>query len=143
MMKSKLFFALFSASLSMLLSEVSVPAIFSDNAVLQARDKVPVWGWAAPEEVVKVSWGAVQAEGKAGADGKWRVDLNLKNADTTPQDLVIQGTNKIVAKNVVVGEVWFCSGQSNMKFTLAGTLEAKSEISNSANPLIRQFKVLT
>lgn len=131
----------FTASVSMLMAEVTVPSIFSDNAVLQAMKNNPVWGWAAPDEVVKVSWGTVQGEVKTGADGKWRVHLNLEEADTKPQDLVIQGTNKIVAKNVVVGEVWLCSGQSNMEWPLRGTIDSWTEIANSSNPMIREFYV--
>jgi sialate O-acetylesterase len=121
---------------------VSLPAIFSDHAVLQKSDKVPVWGTAAPSEPVTVAIGKQKGTATAGPDGKWKVFLDLSSEGAGPFDLVVRGTNKIVITDVVIGEVWLCSGQSNMAFPL-GTFKklAAEEIPNSANPLLRHFQV--
>jgi len=133
---------LFAGSITPARADVSLPAIFSDHAVLQKSDKVPVWGKAAPGEAVTVTIGNEKAAATAGADGKWKVMLDLSGQGAGPFDLTVQGANKIVVGDVVIGEVWLCSGQSNMSFPLAGfKAVAAVEIPNSANPLLRQFLV--
>jgi sialate O-acetylesterase len=122
-------------------ADVSVPPIFADHAILQVGEKTPVWGWAEPNEAVKVSLGGAKAETKAGADGKWSTLLSLKQATSNPQDLVIEGKNKLTFTDVLVGEVWICSGQSNMEWILKNCTGAPDEIAQSANPLLRQFMV--
>jgi sialate O-acetylesterase len=122
-------------------ANVTLPAIFSDHAVLQAGGKTPLWGWADPEEEIKVTLGSVQVQTKAGPDRKWRVDLNLKEANSTPQELVVEGKNKITLVDILVGEVWLCSGQSNMEWRVNGCTGGAEEIAQSANPLLRHFAV--
>ena len=122
-----------------LYSEVRLPALFSDNMVLQRGMKVPVWGWADEGEEVSVSFQGQTAKAKA-RNGKWMVKLSrLKTGD--PAALVVEGKNKIELKNVVVGEVWVCSGQSNMEWPLNRAYEPAAEISKSANPMLRLFMV--
>jgi sialate O-acetylesterase len=118
-------------------------SLFSDHAVLQKADKVPIWGQAKPGEAVTVTLkpGTAQASTVADAAGKWSVDLDLHDVGSGPFELAAQGKSRVVAEDVVVGEVWVCSGQSNMEFTLASAVNAKEEIPVSANPLLRQFKV--
>src|SRR5471032_3357650 len=92
-------------------ADVKLPAIFGDHMVLQQEAKLPVWGWADPGEKIIVTFGAAKAETTAGADGKWRADLPAVPAGTPPGTLVVAGKNTITLSDVLVGEVWLCSGQ--------------------------------
>ena len=122
-------------------AEVSLNALFSEHAVLQKTDHVPVWGKAAPGETVTVTLDKASAKATAGSDGKWKARLDLKATGQGPFELIVQGTNTLTIKDVLVGEVWVCGGQSNMDFPLSGFPIAKTEIPNSANTLLRQFRV--
>ncbi len=115
-------------------AEVKLPAIFSDHMVLQKSDKVPVWGKAAPGETVKVSVAGATAETKAGTDGKWKVTLDLSRAKAGPHTAVIEGKKRIEIQDVLVGEVWLCSGQSNMQM-------AAGKIPDAELPSVRLFQV--
>ena len=122
-------------------AEISLPAILADHAVLQQSEKARIWGKAASGEKVSVTIDGTSAETIAGADGKWKVELNLKSKGPGPFDLVVKGKNQIVLKDVLVGEVWLCCGQSNMQAPLYCTLSFKEEVAQSANPFLRQFCV--
>ncbi len=122
-------------------ADVSLPPIFSDHAVLQKTVHVPVWGRASPGEKVTVAVGVARAEGTAGADGRWRVSLDLSALPAGPFELLVKGNNEIKVPDVLVGEVWLCSGQSNMEFTLQDLKTDNGEIAGSANPMLRQFSV--
>lgn len=126
---------------SQLWADISLPALISDHAVSQKSAKTNVLGKADPGEKITVTLGSVRAETTAGPDGKWNVGLDLISCDAGPFGLLIEGKNKLAIKDVVVGEVWVCSGQSNMEFTLNKTGEAAAEIPKSSNPLLRQFLV--
>lgn len=128
-------------SVAWIQAEVKLPAIFSDHMVLQRSEEVPVWGKAAPGEEVKVSIAGKSASAKAGEDGKWRVVLDLSGAEAGPFEMSVEGTNKIGVKDVLVGEVWLASGQSNMQWILKNTEGAEEEIAGSTNPMLRQFLV--
>lgn len=104
-------------------ADVKLAGPFSDGAVLQRGMRVPVWGTASPGERVRVSFAGQKAEVLADAKGKWRVDLAPMDVDATGRVLVAEGIvsgTKAAAKDVLVGEVWFCSGQSNMELPLVG-----------------------
>lgn len=120
---------------------VSLPRLFSDHAVLQKSDSVPVWGKGTPGEAVTVTLDKATAQAVTGSDGKWKAVLNLGEVGTGPYDLVVQGTNTFTVRDVLVGEVWLCSGQSNMDFPLGSFPVAKTEVPVSANPNLRQFLV--
>ena len=122
-------------------ADVTVPSIFSEHAVLQKLGKVPIWGKADPAEKVTVTLDKVTASTQAGPDGKWRVNLDLSGIGQGPFSLVIAGKNTLTIPDVVVGDVWVCSGQSNMAFHLSDALAAKEEIAGSANPMLRNFDV--
>ncbi|HEY3417699.1 MAG TPA: acetyl esterase, partial [Armatimonadota bacterium] len=122
-------------------ADVALPAILSDHAVLQASKATRIWGTAAAGEVVRVTIADAHAETTAGATGTWAVSLNLEGKGPGPFTLVVEGKNKLVVQDVLLGEVWICCGQSNMEFMLYGALGAKEEIAQSANPLLRQFAV--
>lgn len=103
-------------------AEVRLPSVFSDHMVLLRESAVPVWGKADPGEKVTVEFGGRRAETVAGTDGKWRAELT----GLTPADrgeMVIRGTDEVRIKDVLVGEVWLASGQSNMDFRIARTKE--------------------
>src|SRR5262245_42872020 len=97
------------------LAEVRLPAIFSDHMVLQRGMEVPVWGWAAPGEEVTVAIAGQSKKATAQADGKWMVRLSKIDA-AGPMQLTVKGANTLTVEDVLAGEVWLCSGQSNMAF---------------------------
>jgi len=122
-------------------AEVKLPGIFGDHMVLQRGTSVPVWGTAAPDEAVTVTAGSVTASTKADKDGKWIVHLDKLSLSTTPIELEVNATNKIALHDVLVGDVWVCSGQSNMAFALGEASTAKEEIPAANHPDIRLFIV--
>ena len=126
-------------------AEVKPSALFSDHMVLQSGMSVPVWGTAAPAERVTVSFEGQQQAATTAADGKWMVRLkSLKSGG--PFQMTIAGTNSITISDVLVGEVWLGSGQSNMAFTVskakasyAGLIHEEQEIAAANYPKIRMF----
>jgi len=121
-------------------ADVKLPAIFGDNMVLQRDMKVPVWGWASPDEKVTVSIAGQKQSATAGKDGRWRVKLDALKAGES-LEMTVEGKTKITLKNILVGEVWAGSGQSNMEMSVGGCLEAAKEIAGAAYPEIRLFTV--
>ncbi len=126
---------------SPLFADVRLPAIFSDHMVLQRADHAPVWGAANPGENVTVSLHGRTASAQAGPDGRWRVDLDTSTLGDGPQQLVVEGTNRVVIDDVLIGEVWLASGQSNMELTLAVTTGAREEMSRPEDNRLREFAV--
>jgi len=122
-------------------ADVQLPAIISDHMVLKKGTDVPIWGKAAPGEEISVSLDGVSAKTKAGKDGKWRVLLDLSKSFPGPFEMTVAGKNKIAINDVLVGEVWLASGQSNMALVVKMTTGAESEIAGSSNPMLRQFFV--
>lgn len=100
-------------------SKVRLPALVADHMVLQQNAKIKVWGWARPGEqiFIKGSWSSASARAVADRDGNWSTFIRTLNAGG-PYSMTIVGENRINIKNILFGEVWFCSGQSNMEFTL-------------------------
>ena len=119
--------------------EVRLPGLFSDNVVLQQNASVPVWGWADDGESVTVLFRGKKATATA-TNGKWMVRIGSFKAGG-PDELRISGKNTLVLKNVLVGEVWICSGQSNMEWPLSKAFESQNDIATSANPKIRLLTV--
>ncbi len=121
-------------------AEVKLPALISDNMVLMQETPANVWGTAEPAEQVTVSMGKAKGSATAGADGKWAVKLEgLQPSDGG--EMTISGKNKLTIKNVAVGEVWVCSGQSNMEMAVQGVGKAAEEIAAADYPKIRMFTV--
>jgi sialate O-acetylesterase len=138
----------FSASLSLLATlafavsaDVTLPKVLGSGMVLQRDLPVPVWGWADPGENVAVSFAGQTKISKAGDDGKWMVMLDPLKANSKAGRLTVMGNNMISLDNLLVGEVWICSGQSNMEWSLGGAMNAKEEIAAADHPLIRLFNV--
>ena len=110
-----------------------MPAIFGSHMVLQRDQKDRVWGWAEPGEEVTVKIAGQSQATKAGPDGSWQVMLEPMPAGG-PHVLSIQGKNTIKLDDVLVGEVWICSGQSNMQWSVAGAKDADLELATAKYP---------
>jgi len=121
-------------------ADLNVAEIFGDNMVLQQGKTVPVWGWAKPGEKVSVKFKGQEVSGVAGDDGKWTVKLSEMKTDSVPYEMeIVSGNEKRVIKNILIGEVWLCSGQSNMAFTVKEGTNAKEQIAKADFPEIRFF----
>jgi sialate O-acetylesterase len=143
----KRFIAFFPILLAVLIStvttsnaDVTVPRIFSSNMVLQQGIEIPVWGWASPGERVTVTLGKSTINVRTGRDGKWMIKLPRFDYGG-PYTLTVAGRNKVTFENVMIGEVWIASGQSNMEWQLAQTNNAEEEIKTADYPNIRLFQV--
>lgn len=122
--------------------ELIVSPLFGDNAVLQREMPVPIWGMASAGEKVSVQFAGQKKEATAEANGKWRVHLDPLTASQEPQELVIEAEGKTVRfSGILVGEVWLCSGQSNMVWPVKRANDAEKEIAAADHPLIRLFQV--
>jgi sialate O-acetylesterase len=150
-------------------AELKMPGIFGDNMVLQRDKPVPVWGWADAGTEVTVEFIGQKKMVTAGTNGMWRVTLDPMKANSKPQVMTIRSIppkqddsakdvknakksppampEEVAIKNVLIGDVWLCSGQSNMEMPVGyvswtgGALNYEEEVRKSANPLIRQFRV--
>jgi len=121
-------------------SNVRLPKLFADDMVLQRNKLIPVWGWAEANEKIEIHFNKQIKTTTADANGKWFLKLDFEKAGG-PYELTIVGRNKIILRNILVGEIWICSGQSNMEFTVSQSDNAAAEIKTAKNPMIRQFKV--
>ena len=135
---SSLFFLLFVFA-TLARADVKLPALISDGMVLQQGMDVPLWGWADDGEVVTVEFQNQKVSATA-TNGKWMLRLKSLKAGG-PFKLAISGKNKIELQNVLVGEVWICSGQSNMQWNLKTTDNGDAEIAAAKYPMIRLFTV--
>ena len=122
-------------------ADVRLPNVFGSHMVVQRRKPVPVWGWADPNETVTVRLNTQTKSVKTGKDGKWRVSLDPMEAGG-PYQLIVKGKkNTVTFDDVLAGEVWICSGQSNMEWPLSSAANAKTEIPLANYPTIRQLLV--
>ncbi len=134
-------------------AQVKLPALVSDNMVLQQNAKVNLWGWAAPNEKINITlgWQNTPIEITANPDGNWKTTVETPAGSEKPFEITIEASNKIILKNILIGEVWICSGQSNMYFPVGkedgtwktGVKNYEEEIRNANFPSIRLFTVLT
>ncbi|EDM25439.1 sialic acid-specific 9-O-acetylesterase [Lentisphaera araneosa HTCC2155] len=115
----KIFFITLCFASSIVFAEIKIATIFSDGAVLQCEKPLPIWGWGKAGEEVKVSFAGQSQKTIVDAKGNWQLKLKAVKGSYKPYSMVVQSENsRIVIRNIVVGEVWFCSGQSNMMYTL-------------------------
>lgn len=119
---------------------ISLPNIFTDNMVIQRDKPLKIWGWADKGETVTISFNGQKSKTKAGADGSWNISIAAMSFGG-PFEMNISGKNTILFKNILIGDVFVCSGQSNMEWPLKITNEAKKEIAESNHPAIRLFTV--
>lgn len=135
-------------AISSLQAEIKLPALFSDGLVLQQKTEVSVWGWSLPNEAITVqgSWNRRSVSVNADENGKWSLKLKTPKAGG-PYTLSISGQTEIELNDIMIGDVWICSGQSNMDMWMtkgagkAGVLNYDAEIQNANYPNIRLFQV--
>jgi len=119
--------------------DVRLPKIFSSHMVLQREIPLPVWGWAGPNESVTVEIADQKVTATADKDGKWQVRLSPLNAGG-PYTMTVTGKNKLVFDDILGGDVWFCSGQSNMTVLVREANDGPKEIAGANDPKIRLFQ---
>lgn len=140
-MKKTIFFLLLSfAVYQPVQAKITLPKIFSDNMVLQRETAIPIWGLASAGESVSVILNKQRVSAVADQNGKWAVKLKSEKSGVGFVLRVI-GENTIEFKNVAIGEVWLCSGQSNMEWTVGQSMNAVQELGNSDIPYIRHIKI--
>ena len=135
------FLAASFSPIPMTLADVAVSKVFGDHMVLQQGSPIRVWGTADPGEGVTVSLAGKSAKTKAAKEGTWRVDLPALSADGKAHTMTVKGKNTIELKDVLLGEVWICSGQSNMEWSVSRSANPKEEIAAANHPQIRLFNV--
>jgi len=126
---------------SALRAELIIPAIIGDHMVLQQKQSDPIWGWDTPGTKITVTFADKKYSTTAGADGKWRVKLAPLPANATPQTLTVSGSTQREIRDVLIGEVWMCSGQSNMEFQLAFERNGNLEAAEAELPNLRLITV--
>ncbi|GAB3337444.1 sialate O-acetylesterase [Larkinella ripae] len=139
-MKKILFLLLWSATA---FANISLPAILNSNMVLQQQTELAIWGWADPTEKITVSasWTSAPLSTTCADNATWKVSLRTPQAGG-PYTITIRGHNQVELTNILIGEVWLCSGQSNMEMTAAGgAKDVRAELPTAHNPNIRFFKV--
>ena len=142
-MKKTCFVLLFALSALFSTANITLPRIFGDNMVLQRNKPISIWGWASPGEKLTIQFNRQTKTSKADKSGKWQVYLEPEMAGG-PYQLTIKGKNQVIIQNILVGEVWICSGQSNMEMPIAGWGKINyylEEIAAADYPQIRHFKV--
>lgn len=122
-------------------ADVRLPAIFSDHMVLQQDKRITVWGWGKAGEEVTVTLGDAATKVTTDPSGKWSAHLPETKAAAKPLTLIVKGANTLTVNDVLVGEVWLCSGQSNMGFQVARTNDTEKEQAAANFPQIRMFTV--
>jgi sialate O-acetylesterase len=122
--------------------ELRLPSVISDHMVLQRDVPVRIWGRAVPGADVEVAFAQERASGRADAFGRWTVSLGALPASAVPRTLTVRSGDRTIRVNdVLVGEVWLCSGQSNMVWTVSGSARADEFIAAADEPRIRMFTV--
>lgn len=126
-------------------AELRLPGFFSDHMVLQRDAPIPIWGWAEAGAEVVVQLGLDETKAttvRADASGRWRAKLPAEAATAEGRMLAVKsGGKSVVLQDILVGEVWLCSGQSNMEWTVASSLNSAEEIAAAEFPAIRHMKV--
>jgi sialate O-acetylesterase len=133
--------------------QVKLPSLVGDNMVLQQNSKVNLWGWASPNEKINIQlgWQTTPVEIRSNPDGTWKTAVNTPQGSEKSYEITIEASNKIILQNILIGEVWICSGQSNMYFPVGkqegtwktGVKNYEEEIANANFPNIRLFTVFT
>ena len=121
-------------------ADLQLPALFSDNMVLQRNVSVPIWGWADDGEVITVRFRGREVKTTA-HNGAWSLKLRRQRAGGPDTLTITSGARSFQFTNVLVGEVWVASGQSNMEFPLSRSVESQAAIASATNALIHLFMV--
>lgn len=122
-------------------ADVKLPAIFTSHMVVQRDQPIRIWGWAAAGEEVTVTFGAAKATAKTDEQGNWKVSLPAVKSDGKTHTIQVQGKNSITLEDVLIGEVWVCSGQSNMQWALKQSYDSDLDMLTANYPEIRLISV--
>jgi len=122
-------------------ADVVLPNVVGSHMVLQRDLPVPIWGFATAGEKVTISFAGQEVSATTASDGTWRVTLDSLTASSEGREMKIRGKNEITLENILVGEVWICSGQSNMEWRLTQIMKGGEEIKAANHPKIRLFDV--
>ena len=134
----KIFLCLF---ISDAFAQIKLPRLISDNMILQRNTKTKIWGSASSHEVIKIRFKQFVFQIKADENGKWAIEIPPQKAGVSG-DIIFKGKNEITVKNIVFGDIWLCSGQSNMEIDMNRLIDKYSEEIRKADyPNIRQFIV--
>lgn len=140
-MKIKLLISLLFLTALPLKAEIRLPHFFSDNMVLQRGQEVKIWGWGDNNEKIILYFNGQTQTAKADKNGKWQVVLEAMQASSTPLEMKIKGKNEITIKNILIGDVWICGGQSNMEWTVANSNNSVKAVETAQYPHIRLLDV--
>jgi len=141
-MKKIIYYALLMLFFNSTNAAIKLPALVGDNMVLQRSKPLKIWGTADPDEKIKVSFLNKEYHSTANSEGQWVIKLPSLKAGG-PYNMVLKGSNEIILKNILIGDVWLCSGQSNMFFKVREANNAEAEIAKANFPLIHFFRVPT
>jgi sialate O-acetylesterase len=123
-------------------ADIRPAKIFADSMVLQRGIAIPVWGWADKNEKITLQFHGQTKTTTAGSDGRWRINLDAEK-EGGPYQLILKGNNTVILKDVLVGDVWVCSGQSNMEWSVNNSNNSATEIAGADLPYIRHIKINT
>jgi sialate O-acetylesterase len=141
MIKKRMFFMLFQAIASLSFAQVKLPKLLSDGMILQRSTAVKLWGWAAPNESVNLKFNKLMYAAIANKAGEWEIILPAQKAGG-PYQMTFSASNKVVLKDILFGDIWVCSGQSNMELPMGRLVDKyPNVIANANNTNIRQFLV--
>ena len=122
--------------------DLKLAQVFADHMVLQHGQKAPIWGWAKPDSQITIKFMDQTLNATTNANGKWKSALTALTISAEPAQLTISsGKQTLTVKDILVGDVWLCSGQSNMQWNVGNSNDAANEIKNANHPLIRHFAV--
>src|SRR3954470_10773571 len=124
-------------------AEVNVPSLFADHMVLQRDIEIPVWGTAAPSDEVAVEIGGKSSSTVADEKGNWKVKIPPLHMGDATSMIVATKSKRLVFKDVLIGDVWVCSGQSNMQMALGDVNNGVEEVTKASHPNIRLFNFPT
>ena len=124
-----------------LAGETKTPAIIGNNMVLQQNHQNPIWGWDNPGQSVEVLISGQSHKGKTDKDGYWKIKLNPMKASFSPATMTIKGSSVLKYTNILVGEVWVCSGQSNMGWSVGQSDDKDLEAMSAKHPNLRLISV--
>lgn len=121
-------------------SQVSLPELFSDNMMFQREIPINIWGWAEKNERIEIQFNSTTYKTKADKNGEWMIELPEMKAGG-PFELTVKGQNTITLSNILIGDIWVCSGQSNMEWSVSNSNNADEEVNSANFPRIRLLQV--
>lgn len=122
-------------------AQIRLPSVFGDHMVLQQKSEVAIWGWTSPSGnvTIETGWDTTVVRAKAENTGAWKVTITTPPAGG-PFEIKLHGAGDLVLEDVLIGEVWICSGQSNMEWSLGAAIDGKEDVPNATNTNIRLFR---